>query len=355
MKKKLYPAVIILLSLLCATAYGQGCVAVRNMSSSCSMSFDSAITKGSWQFSMNYRYFHSYKHFVGKEEQKHRVEEGTNVINDDHSILLGGLYALNKHWSFAAIIPVVYINRSSLYEHMGNGGDRYSSHSQGLGDMRLAAYYSVIPQTVKGNLTIGLGVKLPTGNFNYHDDFHKKEGLKSLPVDESIQPGDGGFGITTEIDFSQRIARNLQLYASGLYLFSPSNTNGTIVRNAKVNDIPMSDEMSVADQFLLRLGARYAIHHFQFSLGGRFEGVAVKDVFGESDGFRRPGYILSAEPAAYYEVKRHTFGLNVPIALVRNRTQSLLDKKATEITGQYKHGDAAFADYLISLSYAFRL
>lgn len=34
-----------------------------------------------WTVSVNNRYFKSYKHFVGKEEQHERVEAGTEVIN----------------------------------------------------------------------------------------------------------------------------------------------------------------------------------------------------------------------------------------------------------------------------------
>ena len=35
---------------------------------------------------INNRYFKSYKHFVGKEEQKQRVENGTNVINHSYTM-----------------------------------------------------------------------------------------------------------------------------------------------------------------------------------------------------------------------------------------------------------------------------
>src|SRR5262245_9099978 len=95
----------------------QGCVAVRNFVSGTSQFVNAPK---SWQFNMNYRYFKSYKHFVGRDEQEHRVENGTEVINHDNSILLGANYTLNNRWNFSAIVPVVYIDRSSLYEHYGN-------------------------------------------------------------------------------------------------------------------------------------------------------------------------------------------------------------------------------------------
>jgi hypothetical protein len=339
-------------------ASAQGCVAVRNMAS-CSILGDSATAKG-WQLSLNYRYFKSYKHFRGDHEEKERVENGTQVINHDNSVLLGVLYNFNNRWSAAATIPYLFIDRSSLYEHKGNNsGERYHTASKGLGDVRITGYFNTLPNSHSTYLNIGLGIKLPTGNYNYKDYFHKRgsEGqdtLVLLAVDQSIQPGDGGTGFILEFDFAQQVARNLQAYATGTYLFNPRNTNGTM-RNANlVNNIPLSNQMSVADQFLLRAGGRYIVRNLQFALGGRYEGIPVKDAIGKSDGFRRPGYIVSVEPSVTYVSGRHIFSLIVPVALERNRTQSVLDQRRTEVLGTYQHGDAAFADYLVSLSYSCR-
>jgi hypothetical protein len=45
----------------------------------------------------------------------------------------------------------------------------------------------------------------------------------------------------------------------------------------------------------------------------------------------------------------------VPVALERNRIQSVPDKIRTEKTGTYFKGDAAFADYSINFGVAFAL
>jgi hypothetical protein len=45
----------------------------------------------------------------------------------------------------------------------------------------------------------------------------------------------------------------------------------------------------------------------------------------------------------------------VPVALERNRTQSYADKKRTEMTGVYAHGDAAFADYVVNIGAVIKL
>ncbi|HEX5167564.1 MAG TPA: hypothetical protein VFW11_00220 [Cyclobacteriaceae bacterium] len=334
----------------------QGCVAVRNMASTCSLAFDSLEHRTPWQLSINYRYFRSFRHFRGDHEETQRVENGTEVINNDNSVLFAPSYTLNKRWSFAAVIPLLYIDRSSLYEHKGNNsGERYHTHSQGLGDIRVSAYYAVIPETVKGNLTFGLGLKLPTGNYHYKDYFHKPEGLELKYVDQSIQPGDGGLGVIAEVGYNQLIAKNFYGYVTGLYMFNPRNTNGVQRSQNLSNAIPLSNEFSVADQFLFRLGGRYVIKNFQVGLGGRIEGIPAKDAIGDSDGFRRPGHIISVEPAAIYTLhNKHTFGISVPVALYRNRTKNTIDIQSTEITGKDVHGDAAFSDWLLSVFYSVR-
>lgn len=338
----------------------QGCVAVRNMTS-CSLLSDSLTHKGTWQVALNYRYFKSFRHFRGDHEEKERIENKTNVINHDNSVLLGLNYTINNRWSAGLTLPYLSIDRSSLYEHKGNtSGERYHTSSKGIGDVRFSAYYNANPFANKTHLTLGLGLKLPTGNYNYEDFFHKKgsEGQDTLvliAVDQSIQPGDGGTGLILEFDFAQVLGRRFQLYSTGAYLINPRNTNGTKRSPNLSNGIPLSNEMSVVDQFLFQIGGRYTVGDFQVSLGARYEGIPAEDLVGDSDGFRRPGFIISIEPSVAYVKGRHTLALFVPIALERNRTQSVLDKKRTKITGTYQHGDAAFADYLISLSYSCRL
>lgn len=95
----------------------------------------------------------------------------------------------------------------------------------------------------------------------------------------------------------------------------------------------------------------------QGCVGLRFEGIPVEDAIGESNGFRRPGKTVSVEPGVSYERNNHIFSLNVPIALYRNRPMSVADRQyniefALE---EPRHGDAAFADYLISFVYSYRL
>ena len=88
--------------------------------------------------------------------------------------------------------------------------------------------------------------------------------------------------------------------------------------------------------------------------GGRIEGGPAKDLIGGSAGYRRPGYAISVEPGVSYVSGKFTFDFTVPIAVERNRIQSYEDIQRTEETGQYRHGDAAFADYLINAAVTYR-
>jgi hypothetical protein len=93
---------------------------------------------------------------------------------------------------------------------------------------------------------------------------------------------------------------------------------------------------------------------FMFSAGVRDECLPVHDLVGGSGGFRRPGFIISAEPGVTYNLKKVSLYAYVPVAIVRNRTQSVPDILTTEQTGVYTHGDAAFADYTVNIGASFR-
>ena len=52
--------------------------------------------------------------------------------------------------------------------------------------------------------------------------------------------------------------------------------------------------------------------------------------------------------------KKVSYNLSVPFALKRNRTQSDSDKRRSKDTGIHMQGDAAFADYLVSVGMTFK-
>ncbi|MFN8355173.1 MAG: hypothetical protein U0Y10_12035 [Spirosomataceae bacterium] len=345
-------------------AFSQGCVAVRHMSCTAPNANNSADffkqKRGTWQVNVGYRYFQSFRHFVGDVEQTQRIADGTQVINTSHAMDVGITYMPNPRLSLSVNLPIQSNDRSSLYEHYGNTltanpeQKRFHTKSQGIGDMRVSASYWVRnPLTApKFNFAVGVGVKFPTGNAGVEDDFHKLDKEKKdytirKPVDQSIQLGDGAVGFNVDLQGYYAFNKTLTLYFNGFYLFNPKEVN-SVKRDPTSTATDASAYFSVADQFAARLGVSQALPFakgFAVMLGGRAEGVPAIDAFGGSDGFRRPGYILSVEPGVSYMKGRFSAAVTVPWALYRNRTKSYADRQ--DPTGQ-KHGDAAFADYLIS-------
>ena len=116
-----------------------------------------------------------------------------------------------------------------------------------------------------------------------------------------------------------------------------------------------SSTMSVPDQYMVRAGGNLAYGAWAISLGIRDECLPAKDLVGSSEGFRRPGYIISAEPGVTYKMKKVLLYVYVPYALERDRTQSYADKMKTRITGVYSQGDAAFADYAVNVGIQVKL
>jgi hypothetical protein len=333
----------------------QGCVAIKGTAGVCGRPADA---KG-WEINLTNRYFSSYKHFVGTEEQKNRVEEGSNVINHAYELDITAIRTLNSRWSLAFTLPFLSFGRSSWYEH--DGQTRHSTHSFGIGDAKFTAYrWMFDPQkSHKGNIQLGLGVKLPTGNYNYMDYFYKKADSSVLgPVDQSIQPGDGGTGITFELNTFYNFTHKLGVYANVFYLINPREVNGTSTTRGGTASATAkkynTDVMSVPDLFMTRAGLAYMTNNFTFSGGVRIEGLPAKDLIGGSRGFRRPGYIISAEPTITWVKKDLSFNIGLPVALKRDRTQSDADKRRTIDTGIHQQGDAAFADYSINAGVSIR-
>jgi hypothetical protein len=337
-------------------AYSQGCIAVRHMACASGRVNNgiSTMLNGQWQFTTGYRYLHSYKHFVGTEEQTHRVEEGTDVRNWSHSFDFGLSYAVNDRLNIALNMPYNDNSRSSLYEHYGNSVEanperkRFFTYSRGIGDLRLTSTYWVLdPNThVKGNFAVGLGVKAPTGDANAQGDFYKldknkKEYILTKAVDQSMQLGDSGWGASIEIQGYQSVFKNATIYYNGFYLFSPKSVNE-------------QTGLSVPDQFAGRIGMNYNIlpkKGIALSVGGRVEGLPAIDAIGNSEGSRRPGYIVSIEPGVVWMNSRHTVAVSTPYAIVRNRIKSWSDRQDP---AGLRHGDAAFADYFVSATYSCR-
>lgn len=355
--KSLYTPFVVLSLVVSAQvdSFAQGCVAIRHMSTNYGVGTSSFLQKGQWQLTASARYLHSFRHFSGTQEQKQRLEQNTEVINRTTSLDLGLTYAITDRWNLNVTLPLVYSERSSLYEH--DRINRHSSFAKGIGDVRIGASYWLFPTSqVTHNLSLGLSVKVPTGQYNAMSTFYTVTGPQTRPVDQSIQPGDGGVALSLELAGFKRLGAKTYVGVNGFYMVNPRNTNGTRTFRETLSPLLANESiMSVPDQYLVRAGITQSVGTgFSAMLNGRIEGIPVRDLIGKSDGFRRPGYIISIEPGVSYMWAKNILLLNVPIALQRNRLQSLTDKQRQAETGTHQQGDAAFADYLPMLTYVRR-
>jgi hypothetical protein len=351
---------ILTLLLFSINSNAQGCVAIR---SSCGVGGSggngSILKKGELLVATNFRYFESYKHFRGKHEETERVELGTEVINTSYFADLTLNYGITNRWYGTLTVPMAYHLRSSMYEHGGNPpngkGERHETSSMGLSDIRFGGGFWLFDPTKKErfNYAIGLGVKLPTGDYNVTDEFYNqgatKDSVKVQVVDQSIQLGDGGYGITLDIQGFQSITKNLLVTTNLYYMSNPMMDNGVLTRSG-------TQYFSCPDQYAARLGLSYItpVKGLVFSLGGRWEGVPSEDLIGSSQGYRRPGYVISVDPGITYVRNNFVCNVGVPVAVERNRVQSYQDKLVTQNSGTFTQGDAAFADYVINVSFAYK-
>lgn len=293
----------------------------------------SYLDKGEWQGSLAHRWLHSDRHFIGSEEQKHRQKQGSEVINDVHTFDLTATYGVTKRLSLSLTLPFVSATRSSLYEH--DRTNRHTMSAGGLSDLRLVGNFWLFSPDIhtNGNVSIGAGFKAPTGDYKATDYKYRPTGRVLDYVDNSIQPGDGGWGALVELQAFQKVFDRTWAYANATYLFNPDNTN--------------SIGNSVWDSYVGRVGLSYTLWPSQglsLSLGGRIEGVPPEDLIGDSEGRRRPGYAISIEPGVTWTYKRATLSVSAPVAIERNRQRNYLGRE----------GDAAFADYVIISSLAYR-
>jgi hypothetical protein len=381
--KKIYIAIWIclIMAMVSNRAAAQGCVAVRQMGGVNPMVGASSynLQKGQFQVGASYRYFHSWRHFVGKEEQPHRQttggghdadgkERGNAVNIYSHALDVNVSYGLTNRIQINASIPYVHNERSQVLRSKIIDTTRYSVFAKGLGDIRLGLNYWILDpaKAYRGNIMLGAGVKLASGKHDVRDDALQADGSKlSSVMDQAIQPGDGGVGISVEFQGFRQIAGSVYGFANAYYLFNPRESNGSFKSEATPG-LEGYNVYASPDQYFARAGLMAGIGKAQkltLSLAGRLEGIPAYDAFGGNVAYRRPGYVIAIEPGVTFRTGNHIFSLFVPYNVVRNRVQSAADIASqnlqnSKITDETKkvhvQGDAAFADYSINLSYAFR-
>jgi hypothetical protein len=294
-----------------------------------------------WRIALGYRHLHADQLFVGTQ----LLPTNQPLIINLHSVDVTTSYGVTDRFSLSLTVPFLYGMQSRFYADSAS----HAVTAVGLGDVSLVgSQWLFDPHDHAGNIALGLGLKAPTGSHRATDAYFLAGGASiQYPVDQSIQPGDGGWGIILQLQAYQRAFHNGTAYLTGAYLINPR----------RLSDVPKdpggSVYWSVPDVYSARLGVVYALwpeRGVSVSLGGRIDGQPIRDLIGGGDpGFRRPGYSISLDPSVAITTGPSQLTLSVPIRLGANREASVLDLQAG------KHGGGDFASTLIFVSYSRRL
>lgn len=314
--------ILLSLNLLMAVfAFTQGCVAVRSVTGvSPNLVFENIKPTDKLIFNITNRYFEASKSF--KED---KLFSDTLVTNRIYTLGISALRILKNGWSLGIVVPFSANSRTNGADHRGPlSFPKHTTRSFGLGDIRFSAYKWLLDpiKSRKGNIQAGLGVKLPTGDYKYEDYFYRKEDSTVLaPVDQAIQLGDGGTGITAELSAFYSLTKKINVFVNGFYLINPRDQNGVSnLKGRTPTPAQISNKttvMSVPDQYTFRVGANLQFQKLALYATLKYEKVPSKDLIGGNKGFRRVSSITSLEPGITYKIKNVSAFVNVGVPIKR--------------------------------------
>jgi hypothetical protein len=311
------------------------------------------LAPNEWVASVTYRYFDSFRDFnsSGQQVSVPLIKNETSV----DAFVVSATYAVNRRLNLELDFPIQYGSRTNMDEH--DGVHVHTMRASGVGDLRLSANVSLLDPAKhpNQNISLGLGVKAPTGDDAARDYSFRPTGPELRPVDPAIEPGDGGWGILLSGNAFALVCKDTFAYANGSYLINPRNMNGVHTINYDVPDFTAGDRglmfNSVPDGYFARAGLTHGVwapNGFDVSLGGRIDGVPVHDLIGGSNGWRLPGFSVSIEPGISFSRGRDFFGISTPVALYRQGLPSVpLTRTHNPLVGI-----ASFSDFQINLTYS---
>jgi hypothetical protein len=343
-------------------ADSQGCIAIRNLPGSFGQFAQLGYTQSTdkWMMNLSTRYFESSKLLSGKKDITY-VAPNINLY--ESTINIGITRMINSDWSIAMDVPV----EANSVGSPDPSGVRHTVHDFGIGDIRLTVYRWLIKaeNARKGNIQIGLGLKFPTGNDNaqdyyYLDPAHPNEPSGIAPIHSSLQLGDGGTGINTEINGYYMFNDKISASGNFFYLINPANQNGvssffpgTDQATIDLWTKARANTNTIPDNYTFRIGGNFAFKRLVATAGLRFEGAPAHDLLGQNDGFRQAGHIYSFEPGVQYKFKRGLLYTNITVPFSSKTVQTVPDKRISEITGKYSISAGHFANVLFYAGYAF--
>lgn len=244
--------------------------------------------------------------------------------------------------------------------------------TSGVGDLLLIGRSWVLnpDQAKKGNILLGLGLKLPTGNKVGRNNWNG--GNPSAPFGPNPAPltiivGDGGVDVLVEalgykvINFP---LQNTNLFAVGSYLITPGNTTGIPSQNLllgpPVSTSPLTQNSlrnTIPDIYSVRTGLiipcpgaekQKWLKPLSGLVSYRWEGSPQYDFIGGSKGFRQPGFFMAVDLGLFYQLRRHLVQVSCPVSFIRYASGD-----GSEGQGSPAPRTTAFSPASLSLRYTY--
>ncbi len=190
--------------------------------------------RGTFQLNLNYDW-----------NNLNRLKAGDQRLNDDtrqretHTLLVEAGYSFTKHFSFDLFVPIIQQERTITTL---NAPDR--EVTRGLGDIVILPKYSI-----SDALTVGLGIKLPTGESNALN-----ERQIALPAD--LQPGSGAVDGILYLAYQRYSGKRPSFGYYGNLIFRNTGTNNSYFAGSSYafgNELQLSTGISDRFMFLGQL------------------------------------------------------------------------------------------------------
>lgn len=300
-----------------------------------------------WQVGAAFRRLSADEWYVGKKVNEAKAPFGQPLYLEINSLDLSVAYGVSDRLSLTLTLPFSHGTHSRFYAD----NTRHKVRASGLGDVNLVANLWLFEPASHpvGDVAVALGVKAPTGNYHASDSFFLPNAPPTKrPVDQSIQLGDGGWGVIVQTQGYRRISDRVSAYAFGSYLVSPRIETDV--------PSPISGEpivhLAVPDVYSARSGLAYVLaptRGLAVNAGARIDGIPQSDVIGGRDrAFRRPGYSLYFDPGMVLRHSAEEFSISVPLRMSQDFQRSRIDQERNFPGG----GD--LADYLVFIGYTHR-
>lgn len=329
------------------TAIGQGCEPIRFTTPISLGGQDEAYQpEHEWQFTLAYRRLVSSDWFVGTSENPSLAPGGKSPVFRIHTVVADIAYSISDRYRLKVSVPFSTGSLSRTWPDKAV----HKQTATGIGDVSVVGEgWLLTPRThERGNIAVGLGLKLPTGSHTIGDQFYTAAGAVDFPADQTIQPGDGGWAVLLHTRAFRQLTERTFGYVVASYMVSPK-------AKSDVEWIPGSGQYwSVPDVYSARLGGAFSIlpdAGLTMSLGARIDGIPVHDLIGGGDDetIKRTAYVIFADPGLSFSTGRSIVTLSIPYRLAVNRQKSLLEQRTNALNA------GGFAKHLIFASYTHRL